>query len=310
MFQVRGSCLGDTFKVRFFPGNPYDSLEWDFGDGDISKEINPVHIYKNTGDYEFKLTIFRCGFAYPFNETVTVRARPEIDFPEDSLVCAGAPVTLTAPPLCDLYIWSTGASTQSVTVDKPGIVWLNAFRGLCQAIDSVEIKHRADIFTSLDSLYFLCEDDSEMVKLDAGEGFLNYKWTPTMDTTQWIIVKSTGDYFVKVTDNFGCPANDRAKVKRRCGILIHFPSAFTPNGDRLNDMYKASGLDVESFHLRVYSRWGELMFESDHIDQAWDGNSKGKPAADGVYVYHAEYTGIKNKRLQSFASKGNITLLR
>lgn len=310
LFSFTGACAGDTFRFTFNTTNPYDSLLWKFSDdGSISYTPKTDHYYQRAGNFEVKLTVYRCGKAYEFTDTIPVRSAPVIKFPEDTMACRNTGIFLTAPE-SERYLWSTGASTRSVSINTSGIVWLRAFNGNCAATDSINLSWYPDIFTSLDSLYFLCEDDSEMVKLDAGEGFQHYKWLPTLDTTQWIIVKSTGDYFVKVTDNFGCLGNDGAKVKRRCGILIYFPNAFTPNGDGLNDGYKASGLDVESFHIRIYNNWGELVYEADHIDKAWDGNIKGKPAADGVYVYHAEYTGVKNKRLQSFYKKGNITLIR
>ena len=149
-----------------------------------------------------------------------------------------------------------------------------------------------------------------MVTLDAGEGFTSYKWTPTNDTTQWIVVKNTGEYFVKVTDNFGCIGSDDTKVKRRCGVQLHIPNSFTPNADGINDIFVPVGLDIETYRISIYNRWGQLVFNSNNLTEGWDGNFNNKPAESGVYIYKIDYQGYKNKQLQQFTRTGNLTLMR
>ena len=153
------------------------------------------------------------------------------------------------------------------------------------------------------------EDEKEVIKLDAGEGFIAYKWTPTNDTTQWIMVKQVGDYFVKVTDNTGCIGDDNTKVKRKCGVILHVPNIFTPNNDGYNDVFLPVSSDVVSYELKVYNRWGQLVFTSADVGQGWDGTINGKTGASDVYVYQITYQGYQNKVLKTFTKMGNVTLV-
>lgn len=311
IFTFSGSCVNDTVKFVFDTNNPYDSLLWKFGDAGntSSTALNPFHQYKNGGRFGITLTIYRCGKSYELNDTISIDSFPVFDFPDDTMVCAGKTILLSGPP-AQKYEWSTSENGQVIATNNTGLVWLKASNGNCSTTDSITISNYPEIITRLGSEYFLCEDDAELAKLDAGEGFVNYKWTPTEDTTQWIIVKNTGDYFVKVTDHFGCPGDGDTKVKRRCGVMLFFPNAFTPNNDGVNDRYVPVGNDVIDFSLHIYNSWGELVFTSGHMNESWDGSLKGKPAPDGVYIYEAGYSGYKQKRLQSFYKRGNFTLLR
>jgi gliding motility-associated-like protein len=66
---------------------------------------------------------------------------------------------------------------------------------------------------------------------------------------------------------------------------VYFPNAFTPDNDGANDQFGAVGINVEEYQLKIFNRWGELLFESQDISSKWDGTFKGTPVPDGVYVY-------------------------
>jgi gliding motility-associated-like protein len=94
----------------------------------------------------------------------------------------------------------------------------------------------------------------------------------------------------------------------RCGEEnIFIPSAFTPNGDGKNDIWKIRTKVSTSFSIKIYNRWGELVFESNDIEQGWDGNFHGKKAESGSYAY---YLTVNCENKEQYFSKGNITLIR
>jgi len=76
------------------------------------------------------------------------------------------------------------------------------------------------------------------------------------------------------------------------GEPFYLPNAFTPNGDGLNDEFKpVQRYDlVKRYHLYIYNRWGQFIFETSDINTGWDGTYKGKPAEQGAYVYKIVYT--------------------
>jgi gliding motility-associated-like protein len=88
-------------------------------------------------------------------------------------------------------------------------------------------------------------------------------------------------------------------------LSIFIPNAFTPNGDGINDTFGVKGEGIKNFTMRIYNRWGEVVFESRSPKQQWDGTSHGKPAQSDVYVY--QFTAVGEK---SETKSGSVTLVR
>ncbi|OYT13009.1 MAG: hypothetical protein B6I19_07330, partial [Bacteroidetes bacterium 4572_114] len=85
----------------------------------------------------------------------------------------------------------------------------------------------------------------------------------------------------------------------------------TPNGDGLNDEFKpVQRYDlVRTYHLYIYNRWGQLIFETSDINRGWDGTYKNQPAAQGTYIYKIVYTSPSTgNEPQSVA--GSVMLVR
>ena len=139
---------------------------------------------------------------------------------------------------------------------------------------------------------------------------LSYSWSPTtyMDNPQILqpVVNPPTDinYVLKVVSNNGCgTAIDTMHVFWYKDIYI--PSAFTPNGDGLNDTWKIPALSAfSSFDLLVFDRWGKIVFQSKNSNLAWDGTYKGVPASMGAYVYQ-----ITLSQFPGFL-KGTVTIVR
>ena len=86
------------------------------------------------------------------------------------------------------------------------------------------------------------------------------------------------------------------------------PTGFTPNGDGLNDVFRVKyPFPAKEFHLMVYNRWGSEVFETNNINEGWDGTYKGEPSAQGSYVWIISFVDMNNKSEQL---KGIVTLLR
>ena len=89
--------------------------------------------------------------------------------------------------------------------------------------------------------------------------------------------------------------------------FIFVPTAFTPNGDGLNDQFKVVSQDIINIDMQIYSRWGERLFESKDQNYGWDGTYKGVRVEDGAYLYliEAQTTDMKWHTLN-----GTVTVLR
>ncbi|QHT68413.1 gliding motility-associated C-terminal domain-containing protein [Rhodocytophaga rosea] len=88
-------------------------------------------------------------------------------------------------------------------------------------------------------------------------------------------------------------------------------NVFTPNGDGKNDVFLCKPMsDIAGFHLKIYNRWGKVLFETGDIAQGWDGKTKGTACAPGIYYWYTEFTCRNRNRLRSNTMKGTVTLLR
>lgn len=89
-------------------------------------------------------------------------------------------------------------------------------------------------------------------------------------------------------------------------MSLYIPDAFTPNGDGINDTFGISGEAIRNFNMRVYNRWGELVFESDNASTQWDGSFKGEKVPQGVYVYQVSAQAPTG---QYANKKGTVTVV-
>lgn len=89
-------------------------------------------------------------------------------------------------------------------------------------------------------------------------------------------------------------------------MTFYIPDAFTPNGDGINDTFGISGEAVKKFDMKIYNRWGELIFESEDATSSWDGNYKGKRVPQGVYVYQLSAQANTGEHA---SRKGTVTVV-
>lgn len=88
---------------------------------------------------------------------------------------------------------------------------------------------------------------------------------------------------------------------------IFYPTAFTPNGDGLNDNFQVMGQYIVEFRMNIFNRWGELIFSTEDIAQGWDGTLNGKIVPEGTYVFDADLTDLAGR---TFNRAGPFVLLR
>ncbi|OWY25515.1 hypothetical protein C7N43_20140 [Sphingobacteriales bacterium UPWRP_1] len=144
-----------------------------------------------------------------------------------------------------------------------------------------------------------------------------YEWTASSGTIdcsscpETIAIPSEYNtiYTVTATDSLGCDASASVSVTWMYEKYVTIPNAFSPNADGRNDIFRLVGINIASFELHIYDRWGGNMFsiEDTDIGKGWDGKHKGIDCELGVYVYYAfvTFTDGTTQKL-----KGNVTLIR
>ena len=144
----------------------------------------------------------------------------------------------------------------------------------------------------------------------------SYLWSPLTDFSNLgdatfenpeITMFNSETYTVIVTDSNGCISSDQIFVDLIPDIVV--PSGFSPNGDGINDTWIIANISqFSSNSIRVYNRWGSLIYDKDKAGQDWSGNgANNKPIPVGTYYYVIEWTDYDGKKV---SLNGPVTIIR
>jgi gliding motility-associated-like protein len=316
------------------------SFEWNFGiwaSVDTSFDTNPSDIqFNSTGLQMVRLVISDRGcVSNPYTAPVMVNRMPVANFDSDIYTgCAPEVVNFTNLSVSDDIIktlrWDFGnektASNQNpiMLYTQPGnytvSLEVTTDKG---CVDVYEVPQMVRIFPkpSSDFLldpYITAITEPEILIEDHSNGaddVVYFIGGSLSDTLYGRDVKytfqDTGVYPITqiVSNDFGCADTIMKEMVVEFGYKVYIPSAFTPNNDGLNDRFRIYGEDITEARIRVFSRWGELMYTSFDLENGWDGTMRlrNEPAPGGMYVYEIDARD-KIGRLLSY--QGTVVLLR
>jgi gliding motility-associated-like protein len=149
----------------------------------------------------------------------------------------------------------------------------------------------------------LCTGKS--IQLYPGQ-FITYTWQDG-STQNHFTVTQPGLYSVIVSNSCGSGSDEITIKEDICDI--HFPSAFTPNNDGKNDLFKILGAqNLKDYHLAVYNRYGQKVFETNDYTKGWNGIVNGQVQNTGVFVWFCSFK--KSSSQENIAMKGTVVLIR
>jgi len=208
------------------------------------------------------------------------------------------------------YLWSSGDTDSSYTVHNSGKYWVKVENTSgCTASDTATITlKKSPVFVSdnLNDITF-CNDTGALI-LDAGVAY-KYLWTPGGDTTRKMSISDSGVYTVQITAADGCTASKSANVSVDCSSHIYIPNAFSPDSNSINGTFKAYGVNIASFSMRIYNRWGEKVYSGNDISQGWNGRFKNAICNGGIYIYIINYA-TDEAPTKNIKKSGNLYLMR
>ncbi len=290
-----GACEAMTIEAINQSEGEGLSYFWNFGDGSFSEEENPVHFYGNPGSYTVTLTISQdvCSNDDSYDQPVVVIDQLDLELAPDIPICYYEDniVIQAAEFGPDVeYSWSTGATTSSITVDEPGSYTVEVGWNQCIAYDTVTVFEMPQSFVEY-SVEF-CEGTNALLTVPY-EGSTSYTWC-NGETGIDISVGEGGEYCYFYVDSVGCLQEGVVRaIMNDYQATLYVPNAFTPNSDGINDVFRAEGVEVSEFEMRIFNRWGDLIFETTDFGQPWDGSYRGKEhyVPDGVYPYIIRFKG-------------------
>lgn len=268
-------CAGQSVTLN--AGVPGQYI-WNTGDTTASIIVNTSGIYS--------VTVIHPPCTLISSMQLNVNPLPVVNLGADTLLCPGGTLLLDAQNPGAVWNWNTGANTQTLLVNSSGIYGVTVISQPANCLNSDSINVQVAGLLNLGPDVSLC-GQLNGIMLDAGNPGSSYLWN-TGDTSSSITVTAPGIYSVTIT-NGSCIQTDSITVSGSIGeATVFVPNSFTPNGDGLNDWFTAVGDGITEYHLIIFNRWGELIFETRN-PQGWDGKYANTVAQNEVYVYRLSY---------------------
>ena len=123
-------------------------------------------------------------------------------------------------------------------------------------------------------------------------------------------IETSTSYSVSITDSSSkCSISEIFNIWTESKLFV--PNAFSPNGDGINDIFKPiHNENIEEPALRIFNRWGILIYHSSNLSNGWNGEYKGKRAPVGVYVWTISYKYHGAEDVEHAIKNGSLTLIR
>lgn len=173
------------------------------------------------------------------------------------------------------------------------------------------------------SRYVLDEENHQVDFINNSSGASWYEWnfgdgtgfnTSTDPTHEFAIDQPNSQYTVTLVAGNGANCTDTAltNIIVQDVLIFYVPNAFTPDGDAFNEVFKpvfTSGYDPYDFHLMIFNRWGELVFESYNSQVGWNGDYSDQGLVqDDVYVWKIDFKETMSDKRHEFF--GHVTVLK
>lgn len=279
----------------------------------------PVATPSATTDYYVQAILGVCS-AYD-TIRVNVLPAPVANAGPDKDICFGQTVQLTGSGGSQ-YIWSPDTYMNTNLAADPvvtpaqtmqyvlNVVDANGCRSLQPDMVTVNVTPPIVVKISKDTIVA----NGDVFQLFASSVATDYTWTPAFGlddankATPMVTVTGDITYTVVATTSAGCKGEASVTLRVFEGPEIYVPTAFTPNGDGKNDVFKPFPVGIKNYtYFRIYNRWGQEIFASADFNRGWDGTINGKQQPTGTYVWIVEGITKDNKKI---VKRGTIIVVR
>ncbi len=255
--------------------------------------------------------------------TVTFTDGPVLQVPDSATGCASAGLLVDAAPLDAstgpyTYLWSNGSIEATSTFYESTTAQVQVTdAGGCTTTATMilEVLPSPEFYFPTDSA--LCFEDFPDVQhqLSVPAGYAAYQWMdgsaqPTLS------VDGPGVFSVVVANELGCTTERTVTVIDFCSEpLLFIPTAFTPDGDGLNEVLRVEGRNLVQLDFKVYNRWGSLVWEADSIGDYWHGQAPDRThyVQDDMYIWKAKYRHYTDPAGQLspwYQATGSVRIIR
>lgn len=290
------ACDGEPVTLRsdtLFPGAIY---QWSNGSTDDHITV--------TGSGIYWLDLSGGGCIFRDSIVITRKTTPFVNLGGDTTICNQDTLLLNATFPGAGHTWNTGATSPQLVVRGAGSYSVRNTLNGCSDTDTIVVQYRQSPVIAPSDVYFICAPHTLLLQPVT-------QWADTFlwgagETTPGITINRPGKYRLRISNICG-EQNDTLDVRE--GICrIYIPTAFSPNGDGLNDRFSIvhHNTDISEMQLVVYNRWGQLVFQSTDVFTGWDGRYKGVLQLTGAFAWMLSWKEGGNRQKRS----GTVMLLR
>ena len=289
-------CSGAEFDLQV-PTN-VDTVLWQDG--------STAGSYTVTGAGTFWAVVTSSGCTGSDTIAVVEEVAPTVTLDNDTLICAGTSIELTATTINAAWLqWSNGGTTATITVVDGGTYSIEVGNACGSDSDSIMVSFAPRSDPLPDAV--IC--GSALASIGPGASIDGVLWN-TGETTNTIQVPE-GTYWFSGTDGFGCEVMDTLEVVFVPGTVsaAWVPNVISPNGDGLNDLFTVVGGAVTDVSITIFDRWGMKMYAAKN-GAGWNGkvDNTGADVPDGTYYYLVEHRNACDGAAHS--EHGVVTLMR
>ncbi len=143
---------------------------------------------------------------------------------------------------------------------------------------------------------------------------INYEWNFGNGTTSTVVhpnveYRPPGDYLISLVaiNYLGCRDTISKLITITPEWYFYVPNTFTPDDGNFNNVFKMCGTNITKLDIKIFNRWGEIVFKDDQVRFEWDGTYKGVVCQDGVYNYVINYVNILG---EEHTALGHVNLIK
>ena len=299
-------CDGETTVLDV--SSQAGTFEWQDGSTDATYTVNQAGTYSVIviqgdciGSDEIEI-VYHPVPIFTLGEDVTVCYSSGFQLEVTTLV-AGASIS-----------WNTGQSSAVITPQSTGTYQAIASANGCVFSDAIDVTVIPPLSLDLGEDQIVCKGTHLALHADVFnfQYPLSYSWSEDGNDST-LIVTETGNYQVTAESECEVLSDDINVLFEQCGCFLYVPNAFTPDDDGVNDYFAVeTECNFDLYELKIFNRYGELIFESADPSNVWVGSDKngGYYVPDGVYVWRIEYVTNTLGGIVTETMMGHVLVMR
>lgn len=290
----------------------------------------PMQFLLNAGSYSpgffppnsttYTLTVSNYCYSKSDSVLIVVLQPPVLSFTHPDSLCINDTLQIAVSG-AQTYQWNFDNTLSALNISNPYAYPTSSQYYYVSAVDVNGCKNSDSTFVNVVPLPYVNAGNDTLIWrdtkafLDGSTDASKYYWSPvtflsnSKSLQTWAAITKPQSYVLFAQNDFGCVNNDTIFISIETNNILLVPTAFSPNGDGVNDVFRIIRyLNIYKLkEFSVWNRWGEKVFSTTDINEGWDGTFGNHAQPMSAYVWQVV---AETKDSEDIVRKGNVTLVR